>query len=996
VRGESDLYSAGLVLFEMLTGKLPHEAASDLGRRLGPLQRAPDLRAFLPEAPRWLAAVVTRLLEMRPTDRYRTAEAVLGDLKRHRNPSRLHLRRDLLRAAAIAFFCLPQVGVLVTKAPAAKFSHLVPVGDSGIAAVSTTGERLWTIPGVNPEMADRTASVRLTPGGPHLIAIVLAPPREWSPERVSKLSFLDPETGQVVKQVKLPSGASFFPNDPPRFKPEAIKAVDLFQDDLDEVLVSYIHIPEAPSYTVFYSPRFDRARVIFYTRGGHRFQGATDLDGDGSLELIFVGINNGWNWVNAVAAVRLDPWPWTEAQWRANPTASPDEAEEPSKERCLLWYAVIPRGHLEDSCLTIDQHRHELTIRYNSGKTWALGFNGFPPKVSSAAASERGSARRETYGHLREAERLRRAGALDLALSEARSAFRSAEQARETWLGQYAERLEAKLFVSQGRVAEGEARFASLMERAEDAPEVAYDAAVAFHLSGRLRKAVSWYERGIGRESAMGAGKSKHEFLKGEVLALVQEKRYAEALEAVDRFGATYPPFEPHLWLFREYVRWRAGEPPRWIPLVCPPILRTSNVIGSWSSNWPPVVSRGRSFRGSIASSPNGPRPGQRSCHFGPRSWAGWAARERQQRSRSPLSSSSARKRRGASLREGMRISSPHVPAASARIFGESHPPAARPPCKETLTMLRLLAIHGHEEQVFAIPEGEARVGSAAENDFVLRVPGVSRRHALVRRCPGGIEVVDLGSKNGLLIEGGRVERAILTPGARLQIGAAWLEIEEISTSGEALAFLLQDSSGRAARPSLTTLTQDPGGELKSRSPADTALALAYHVARMGAGVPGKRNDLLARIRATLGAEAFASFERTRRGNLRIWERAGDFFPDEIRLLGSLVIDVRPSPRDQVMLRRSGQFLLAGRDTWFLGAKFAGASLAAEGWRRDLLRFLAHQLFLPVRSLDDLSASEASRALALARGNKRRTASLLGISPGTLYKLLIRSRAPKR
>jgi hypothetical protein len=42
-------------------------------------------------------------------------------------------------------------------------------------------------------------------------------------------------------------------------------------------------------------------------RGGQDFQGAADLDGDGTRELLFAGINNGWNWVNAVAAVRLDP-----------------------------------------------------------------------------------------------------------------------------------------------------------------------------------------------------------------------------------------------------------------------------------------------------------------------------------------------------------------------------------------------------------------------------------------------------------------------------------------------------------------------------------------------------------------------------------------------------------------------------------------------------------------------------------------------------------------
>jgi hypothetical protein len=54
-------------------------------------------------------------------------------------------------------------------------------------------------------------------------------------------------------------------------------------------------------------------------------------------------------------------------------------------------------------------------------------------------------------------------------------------------------------------------------------------------------------------------------------------------------------------------------------------------------------------------------------------------------------------------------------------------------------------------ERVFAIPEGEARLGSTPENDMALCAPGVSRHHALVRPVPGGVEIMDLGSKNGLL-----------------------------------------------------------------------------------------------------------------------------------------------------------------------------------------------------------------------------------------------------
>lgn len=116
--------------------------------------------------------------------------------------------------------------------------------------------------------------------------------------------------------------------------------------------------------------------------------------------------------------------------------------------------------------------------------------------------------------------------------------------------------------MAEGRIQEAEARFASLASRVDDLPELAYDAAVAFHLHGDLARAITWYERGLGRNSALGAGKSKHEFLKGEVLALVEERRYAEALAAVDRFGAAYPSSQGQLWTFRGFVHWCSGERP--------------------------------------------------------------------------------------------------------------------------------------------------------------------------------------------------------------------------------------------------------------------------------------------------------------------------------------------------------------------------------------------------------------------------------------------------
>ena len=79
----SDLYSLGVVLYEMLTGEVPYRANTPVAIAMKHVSEPPRTpREADPEVPEEISALVVKLLAKRPEDRYRDAAALVEDLRR--------------------------------------------------------------------------------------------------------------------------------------------------------------------------------------------------------------------------------------------------------------------------------------------------------------------------------------------------------------------------------------------------------------------------------------------------------------------------------------------------------------------------------------------------------------------------------------------------------------------------------------------------------------------------------------------------------------------------------------------------------------------------------------------------------------------------------------------------------------------------------------------------------------------------------------------------
>jgi len=297
----SDLYSAGVVLYEMLTGTTPFKAdtpAAVIHRILHEAPRPP--RQLQPNADPHLASLTLRLLAKRPEDRFESAEAALAALDSGTRVAVPERRRRATRRSIVATCCLALVCAGMWLLGQSLGSRVI----TDVRVEMIDGEPATTILARYENSSDWEFFCEFPREAHHVTAVTLVDLHGrgttsvvagvYRPIDGKCLFAFDPRTREEIWSKELSSDFAW-PDcaESPGYGCRCLTARDLDEQPGDEIVVATGFQDQYPTRVSILDPRTGEVGPTFWHMGGiSQLQVAQDFLAPGRPAIIALGSNN--------------------------------------------------------------------------------------------------------------------------------------------------------------------------------------------------------------------------------------------------------------------------------------------------------------------------------------------------------------------------------------------------------------------------------------------------------------------------------------------------------------------------------------------------------------------------------------------------------------------------------------------------------------------------------------------------------------------------------